>query len=137
MKLTESQLRAIVKQELKKVLFENVQNVQALIASFDELRYVYSSYDKSKILKFNKGQKVGELTESEIEAIAEHIGYDTLDDYDIVAKAEIIGEALKKKVSEYKHSEEEDLALRKAAAQKEQEKRAERYKRLYGDNPSS
>ena len=126
MKLTESQLRRIIKQELKKVLFENVENVQALIASFDELQYVYDQYDTSKILKFNKGQNVGELTESEIEAIADHIGYDTLDGYDIVAKAEIIGEALKKKVSQYKHSEEEHLALRKAAAEREKKKREDR-----------
>lgn len=72
MKITESQLRAVIKQELKKVLRENVQDVQALVASFDELKYIGGS-NKNKIIKFNKGVEVGPLSVSELKQLLEYV----------------------------------------------------------------
>ncbi len=139
MKLTESQLRVIVKQELKKVLFENVQNVddvdvEALIDSFDELKYADDEYGEN-IYKFKNGQKIGELTQPEIDAIDEHMDEITdtfrvsLNNFDATEQAAIISKAFgKKDPSKYIRTKEELLASqasREAAAKKQKERYAE------------
>lgn len=126
MKLSESKLRSIIKEELQRVLNENVGqvDVQKLSNSFDELKYVYDDYDTEKIYKFNKGKNIGELTQSEIDAIDE--AFDMyLSEYDIVAQAQQIGKVLGKNVSAYKYTEEEHLSLRLQAAEKEKKKWAD------------
>ena len=70
MKLTESRLRLIVKEELQKVLNENIQD---LLKTFDEVRYTYGASPRDRIIKYKGGKEVGDLTVTELKQIFEYI----------------------------------------------------------------